>query len=471
MIRNDKLEQRVLRAIRERALLQRGDRVLVALSGGPDSVALLHLLWALRNELGIELRAAHLDHGLRGRESTSDAAFCRKLARSLAVPLTCGRADVRKYATSRRLSVETAARGLRKNFLTAAAAKHGCNAIATAHTRDDQAETVLLHLLRGAGLSGLAGIPRRNGPFIRPLLDLGKQELLQYLARHDVPFREDSSNTSLDHTRNRVRQRLIPELRRYNPQIVRSLATLAETASSDLGLIAGSTREAFGRCPSVSKSQIAIDLSRFKLYNIGLQRNIIRHGIQLLAGPGKVPEFSTTEIALALAAAGRTGKRLELMRGIGIRIEYGKAVIAKQQRPVKASHPDTVVMELAVPGTTDCPAYRIDARLLRRADRAARALDRPDAAFFDWDALQAARLTAGPRDPGERIVPFGSARPKKIKELMIDAKLPQAVRAAWPVVRAGGRAIWIPRVRRSDTAAVTAKTKTILCLEYLPHEA
>ncbi|HTY08587.1 MAG TPA: tRNA lysidine(34) synthetase TilS [Candidatus Edwardsbacteria bacterium] len=467
----DALAAGVLRGIAERGLLRPGDRVLVALSGGPDSVALLLLLRSLRDDLGIALRAAHLDHGLRGRESAGDAAFCRELARSLAVPLACGKANVRQYATSRRLSLETAARDLRRKFLLTTATKHRCTAIATAHTRDDQAETVLLHLLRGSGLAGLAGIPRRNGPFVRPLLDVDKREVLRYLRRHDAPFREDSSNRSLDHTRNRVRHRLIPELRRYNPQIVRSLARLADNVSADLEVIAGSTAAALGRCASVSKSQITIDLSGFKLYNIGLQRNLIRQAARTLAGAGAAPDSGHTGRALRLMASAGTGKRMELLPGIWIATAYGQAIISKRRTASGNPAPAARAAAIAVPGTLNRPSFRIDARLLRRRGRALRGLDRPDAAFFDWDALQGQALTAGPREPGERMVPFGGARPKKLKELMIEARLPRAARAGWPVIRAGRDALWVPRVRRSAAAAVTATTTTILCLEFIPHEA
>ncbi|MDI6740849.1 MAG: tRNA lysidine(34) synthetase TilS [Candidatus Edwardsbacteria bacterium] len=445
---------------------------MAALSGGPDSVALLHGLWSLRKRLGITVCAAHLNHRLRGKESAVDAAWSRSFAKRIGVRFAAGAANVRALAKKKKISLETAAREARKEFLASAARRLKCGRIATGHTMDDQAETVLMRLVRGSGLTGLAGIPRRNGLYIRPLLDIGRDDVLAYLEKNNLTFREDATNKDIGFTRNRVRHRLIPDLKKYNPRVVGALAQLAETVSDDLAAIDAATEEAAGKCIKAAKSQITVDLSVFNGYNIGLKRNIIRRGCQILLGRGAVPDFLHVEQAIHMIDQGKIGKKLELVDGLWAEIGYGLAVLSRrkknEERPPGRAGAETGIR---VPGATRYLGHTLKA-CIRGTARAGQGNWRgSDKAFFDWDELKRPHLTVGARRDGERIRLFGSARSKKIKELMIEARLPRAQRCAWPVVRAGGAAIWVPGLRRSNAAPIAATTKRTLCLEFIANEA
>ncbi len=231
------LHWRVLTFCRAEGLFTPEERVVVAVSGGADSLALLHILRALQGELRISLHAATLDHGLRGAQGAADAAFVRDIAAEWGIPCTVGGADVPRLAAEWRLGIEAAARRARYAFLSACAAQVGAHCLATAHQRDDQAETVLLHLIRGSGLAGLRGIlpaTQRDGlRIVRPLLEIGREELRAYLAGLGIAPREDASNADLQYARNKVRHAILPLLRQINPSVVASLARTAQTLRDD----------------------------------------------------------------------------------------------------------------------------------------------------------------------------------------------------------------------------------------------
>ena len=214
-------------------MIPRGSRVLCAVSGGADSMCLMHWLWSLRTERGFEVLAAHFEHGLRGEESLRDAAFVKTQCDALQIPFEGGSGDVRSYASVHGMGIEEAARILRYRFLEETAERLRCERIATAHTADDNAETILLNLCRGAGTRGLAGIPPVRGKLIRPLLQTSREEVEAYLALEGIPHVEDSSNGDDAFTRNRIRHRVIPLLKEENPSFLRAAARTAEILRED----------------------------------------------------------------------------------------------------------------------------------------------------------------------------------------------------------------------------------------------
>ena len=219
--------------IRRYAMLPEGSRVLCAVSGGADSMCLLHWLHELRGEYGFTLFAAHYEHGLRGEESLRDADFTREQCERIGVPCTVGRGDVAAYAAARKLGTEDAGRALRYRFLEETADTLSCDRIATAHTLNDNAETILMNLCRGSGTRGLAGIPPVRGRLIRPLLSSTREEVEAYLAGKGIPHREDSSNRSDFYTRNRFRHQLMPLLMKENPSVLNAIGRTAELLRED----------------------------------------------------------------------------------------------------------------------------------------------------------------------------------------------------------------------------------------------
>ncbi|OGO31766.1 MAG: tRNA lysidine(34) synthetase TilS, partial [Chloroflexi bacterium RBG_16_56_11] len=238
-------EQRVLRFIREHGLVPGGEKLLVAVSGGPDSVCLLHILAGLRKELGMELHVAHLNHRLRGAASGADATYVTGLARRLRIPATVASRDVKAYRSRHHLSLEEAAREVRYAFLGEVADAIGAARVAVGHTADDHVETVLMHLIRGSGTRGLRGLlPRVRWPaaghdltVIRPLLELTRAETAAYCRRYRLRPRADASNLAPEPFRNRIRHHLLPELRKYNPRVAEALMRTARLAADDFDFI------------------------------------------------------------------------------------------------------------------------------------------------------------------------------------------------------------------------------------------
>ncbi len=276
---NTALPDALRRAALER-LIAADDSVLVAVSGGPDSLALLHALDALRGELGLgALAAAHFDHGLRAEASAADAAFVLGFCDSHGIPCHIGQADVGLVARERKIGKQAAARLVRYRFLDAAAAQTGADKIATAHTQDDQAETVLLNVLRGAGLDGLRGIPARRGPYIRPLLGVSRADVLAYCDAHGLIPRCDASNLSLQYTRNRLRLELLPQIERdYNPAVRASLLRLSEIAARDADFLRLQAEAALlgMTLPAPDNGALVLDCRKLRQAHPSLLRHVLR---------------------------------------------------------------------------------------------------------------------------------------------------------------------------------------------------
>jgi tRNA(Ile)-lysidine synthase len=310
----------LLRTIRRHTLLPAGTRVLVALSGGSDSVALTLLLLEAAPRIPFEVAAlAHFNHRLR-ETAARDETFCRDLASRLGLPIRVTAEDVREYAAAERLTIEDAARRLRYDFLRREAQELGATRIAVGHTQDDQAETFLLKLVRGAGATGLGAIYPRRDQIVRPLLDVTRAELRQYLASRDVSWVEDETNEVLDTPRNRLRHVVLPELvRTYGGDVRRSLARAAELIREDGEFLDELARTVFARVAVCSPGTVEIDARRLRAEPLPVRRRVLLHALRAAAG-GREAGFTHVQLAMDVltgeaAAADVPGGRLELRRG------------------------------------------------------------------------------------------------------------------------------------------------------------
>lgn len=429
-------------------------------------MALLDLLCLLRGELGIEVGVAHLNHGLRGRESDSDQRFVRQTSQKMGLQFHSNKVDIAGLARRRKMSTETAAREARKKFLERTARRHRYDKIATGHTRSDQAETILMHLIRGGGTDGLCGIPVKSGLFIRPLLGIGRGEVLEHLACRQLSYRTDSSNLKAETFRNKVRLELLPLLAKYNPKIEESLARTAEVLSGDREALSSVVAEAAAGCVTVGKSQLSIDLHQLKGYNKGLKRNLVRWCCQRLLGPGMTPDLETTDRALGLASTGRVGQHLPLVGGLWARRGYRHLDIGPE-KPIKQA-PSEGSKRLNLRGCIRWNGWRIEGSIVS-GDEIKDMGSSPYVAYFDLGGLSAKELRVGPPRPGLRMRLFGTGGTKKIQDILTDAKVPMSERDSWPVISIAGQPVWVAGVRRSDKAPVTGKTERILRLEAQRH--
>jgi tRNA(Ile)-lysidine synthase len=479
--------EKVRQTILGRRLLARGERLLVGVSGGPDSVALLDALAALAPEFGWNLRVAHFNHQLRGTDADADEAFVRELAANYGLALSAGRGDVRAFAATHKLSIEDAARRLRHGFFQDTARALGLSKLALGHTADDQVETLLQRLLRGAGTRGLAAIRAANRlgtlTVARPLLDVWKTEVLDYAHQRGLKFRQDASNQDPQFQRNRIRHELIPTLERdYNPAIKTLLHQTAEMlAAEDEWLEAEAARrtEDKGQKPE-TRGREALAVERLLREHVAVQRRVIYRWL-LTNNAGAAVDFETVEALRRMAASGqpesmvltggvrvaRKGERLALEQ-----IHAGNSCLAT------GHHAPTT--QLAVPGRTEVAAFGVivevemvtgDGILKPKAVSKPRPKTQDAASFQEWldaDAVGGALALRNWR-PGDRFQPIGMRSAKKLQDIFVDAKTPLEQRRRVPLlVAASGEICWLVGYRIGENFKITRAASRALRISVRP---
>jgi len=464
---------RVRHAIDRDELAPPGSRVLAAVSGGSDSVALFHVLRQLAGECGFVFAGVvHLNHGLRGEESDADESFCRALAAEYGQPIEVGRRDVAQLARDERVSIEVAARRARYDFFADAVGRLNADRIATGHTRDDQAETFLLRVLRGAGATGLAGIRPRRGPVIRPLLDVRRDELLAWLASLGQPFRTDASNRDLRIPRNWVRHRLVPLLaEQLNADIVEVLAREATVLRDEALFLDRLANDAAAHLETVLPDRrIRLDARALTGLPVALARRVVRQALGRTENP-QFHGFDHVEQVLALARPVGDRSTADLP---GVRVERnGSGVVLYNRGTSARPAPSGFSCDLPVPGRAVIPdrSWAVEAGRERRVPRQLIAKQAvggdPDVAFIDA-AAAAGGLAVRSRRPGDSLRPLGLQGRKKLQDVLVDRKVPRNERDRVPlVVDAQDRILWVAGHVLSEDARVTDSTRSVVVLKLI----
>jgi tRNA(Ile)-lysidine synthase len=453
--------------MRLRSLVARGDRVAVAVSGGSDSVALMHLLLEIGPVAGFDVAGiVHVNHGLRAEASDADEAFCRGLAAAAARPIHVSRVDAAGHAREMRRSVEVAARALRYRAFEAAAERLGATLVATGHTEDDQAETVLLRLLRGAGTRGLAGILARRGRFIRPLLECRRAELAAYLAERGATFREDASNADVAIPRNRVRHELMPVIERLSPRGVRALARCAFLAAEDEAYFRAQVIAAAGSVVLSRGAESAaaeLDAAALNRLPAALARRLVRDLAEQVSGTAWAARH--VDALRRLARADKPAGHLDLP-GASADCD-GRVVRLRAEPNGRAASPVPAGFEvpLAVPGQVTVPGgLATIAALVEPVGDRIRA-PRPDVGVVQASAL-ALPLSVRNRRAGDRIRPLGAPGSRKLQDVFVDRKVPRRERDEVPlVVDAAGRIVWVAGLSIAHECRVTDPLAGVVILE------
>ncbi|MGN6731512.1 MAG: tRNA lysidine(34) synthetase TilS [Candidatus Binatia bacterium] len=448
-------------------LLRSGDRVLVAVSGGPDSVALLYLLDELKDQFELYLEVAHLQHGIRGDAAQEDAKFVERLAEELKLPFSIREVDLpRLKSDAGRGNLEALARAERYRFFAELITSRNLSKVATAHTQDDQAETVLMWFLRGAALRGLGGmaplqeihIPSETSlsvTVIRPLLNISKAEILQYLTTRKFTYRTDETNQDTTYLRNWIRLELLPKIRAHSGQgFSTRLSQLAGLVRDEDALLDSLTVSAYD---SVSA---AGDLLRSALlkHPEALQRRILRHWIKQARGHLRGIDFVHIEALLRLINEGPTQGRLSIPGGWEFVREYDRLRLEKRSRGAyRVCY--NYEFRIGTPLRISEAGFELRAELLAASDARFPA-DLSDA-IFDAACLTEPLLVRNFRQ-GDRFKPLGVPGHKKLKDLFIENKIPLSIRATLPVLVMGREILWIPRYGRSETALVGDKTERVV---------
>jgi tRNA(Ile)-lysidine synthase len=462
------LRDRTRRTIERHALVAPGGRVLVALSGGPDSVALLHVLVDLQSCGDLILAGvAHFNHQLRGDAADADERFCRELAASLALPIQVGSADVRDEARRTGRSIEDAARTLRYKFLEEAADRLNADAIAVGHSLDDQAETFLLRLIRGSGPRGLASIRPRAGRVIRPLIEIPRAELRQYAQDHRLQWCEDDTNADRSIPRNRVRHELIPYLARdFSPAIVDVLAREAAIALVDEDRL---EQEAIDLASSIVLRNTGgtIELAAAALSSLhpALQARVARRVLSIVPGPGHIG-FDQIQRLLDLTKGDPKRTSVSLP---GRQVERrGDRIVVGPALSRGTTEANSFRVPLSIPGevTLDGAGWAVSAERAESAGEAAA----PGSGRAAVVAVAAMPLTlplaVRSRRPGDRFRPLGQIGRKKLQDFLVDRKIPREMRDSLPLVVDGAdRIVWVVGQAVAEDFRVTEPARGVILLK------
>lgn len=495
------MTSRVTRQVAEfcqkNALIESGDRIIVGVSGGPDSLCLLHLLVNLRAEFDLTLSVAHLNHQLRGRDAQADADFVTEIATGWQLPVRVEACDVGTLASHRKQSIEEAARQIRYAFLWRAAIEVGARKIAVGHNADDQVETILMHFLRGSGLAGLRGmlpqieiarlrLNRADIPdqltassptIIRPLLEISRQEIENYCQENRLSPRRDYTNEDTTYYRNRLRHELIPYLETYNPKFRQVLQNSARVVTADTEILNEHLEKAWRSVISQeSLKKIEIDLHKWLDLPLAMKRSTLRRAVHSLRRSLRDLNFEHVETAIGIIETGSTGAKATLPQGLLLTISYDTIIIAPEEiasslSQVNLPHLATgEALPLRLPGETSLPHtnWQIKANLLFQADvrqEQLRATGRWEA-YLDADVVGDNPMLR-PRQPGDTFCPLGmNGHRKKVNEFMINEKIPVNQRDQIPLLVANQHVLWICGYRPDERARVVPTTGRIVHLKF-----
>lgn len=471
-----RVDRQVAAALRRAGYADAGVTLVVGVSGGADSSTLLYSLHRLSAACGIRLYVAHLNHDFRGEEADEDARFVERLAGELGLPVAVEKQDPIAYQQERRISsFEQGAREMRYEFLAAVAAQAGAAAVAVGHTEDDLAETTLLHLLRGAGLTGLRGMtevapwpwpPGLATPALfRPLLAVSKADTAEYCRELGRPFREDSGNAMFRFTRNRVRQELMPYLAAgYNPRVRDALARLARTAALELDYLEQETERVWHLAvvegADGGGNAVVFDRAAMSELHPALRRRVLRRGYIELTGEARRLGESHIKAMAELAEGKASGLALDLPAGLQLRAESGRLILCRQGAGTAADYPAWAgEYRLSWPEAgdretvTEIPGWRVTQRVAAFGEIEDWGADNPLAAYLNWAVLGSGGLVRG-RRPGDRFQPLGMTGVKKLQDFFTDARIARERRDGIPLLVTERGIAWVVGCRLAEWAKV-----------------
>ncbi|MFZ5436407.1 MAG: tRNA lysidine(34) synthetase TilS [Bacillota bacterium] len=451
------LEQ-VKRTIKAYDMLKPGDRVVVAVSGGADSISLLHVLWSLREEMGINVLACHMHHGMRGDRADEDARFVEMTANSMGLAFYYEFQDVPLFARQHKLGEEEAGRRLRYQFYRRLLEEIPADKVALGHNRDDQAETVLMRILRGTGLRGLAGIPPKRGAFIRPLINSTRKDIELYCRANGLKWITDATNLDTKYLRNKIRHRIMPELEQYSPRVADHLVAVGDIARETSDFIEYEIGALRAACIRISRGHLSLRRRYIDQLEPARARQLLFVAIEQA---GLAADFTSVDAVFRLVTKARPGKFLKLGRG---RVYAGyDEIVLVPERP----EPAFSRTALNIPGVTRVDAFGLTIRSeIKPIEEVGPETDFTrvaSRAYFDYNKMTLP-LEVGSMERGLRIQPFGMRGTKKVSDVLASAKIPYYLRRQIPVVYSGQRAIWIPGYVTDETTRVDKDTHNVLVL-------
>ena len=451
-------------------MLHSGDSVIAAVSGGADSVCMLDVLQRLSDEIGFKLCCAHLNHGLRGEAADGDEAFVGQLCKKYKIKFYSKKINVSNLAEEKHLTFEEAGRGARYEFFDEIRKKHGCNIIATAHNKNDNAETVLMRILRGTGTDGLGGIPFvRSDGVIRPLLGVSRAEIEEYCKAEGLEYRTDATNFDNDYTRNKIRNELLPYLaKEFNPSICESLARLAENAGNDAKFMKDYASRLYTRLgsPLPGGKPPSLHIESLKMVEKPIAARVIRLAANDALDGVRLEKKHIDEI-FSLAEMS-TGAAVDLPEGLRAQVQYGWIVFEDKNREdkktIELSENDGFFTEIDVGQSYFSDL--LNKEISFRIENAKEYKPKINEIAADYDLLEGKRLFMRSRRSGDRMVWFPDGRTKKIKNILIDSKIPRRDREKIPLLCTGDEVVAIIGNRVSEKYKIKKNTERALVILY-----
>lgn len=463
------------KTVKKYNMLSKGDKVLIGVSGGSDSVFLLYFLYSVREKYSLSLHVAHLNHGFR-KEAEREADFVKGLAKSLGISCTIKKIDIPFFAKKRKLSKQEAAREVRYSFFIGVAERIGANKIAVGHTADDQAETFIMRMIRGSGTKGMAGIhpcplftihDSRFTVIIRPLIESGRREIIDCLKKNRIPFVKDPSNLSNAYLRNRIRNRLIPYLEKnYNPRVKETFVRSADILRGEDCFLEDYAKKILLKLLRLrGKGRIEISLLPFLKLDRAIKRRVLRIIIEELKGDIKGFSMNHIDEVIDSIVPGRTGRGINLPKGVVVERDYDLFSIYLKDSGLKT--PDRRKYDVAIPGVTAIPEFGLTIYTEIKESPEDLGNGKIQAAF-DLDNIHD-KIEVRCRKEGDSFFPFGmGGKSKKLKRYFIDEKVRREERNRVPILVSGDDIIWVVGYRQDDRFKVNKNTELVLIVKAKP---
>lgn len=454
--------ERVQKTIEKFNMISTGDHILVGLSGGPDSVCLLHILQLLKPKYRLRISAAYIDHGLREDEVPEEIEFCRKICENLDVEFYTQSVAVKDFAKKEKINIQEAARILRYGALDQISININAHKIAVAHNADDQAETVIMRLLRGAGPAGLSGIPPVRKKIIRPLIEVERAQIEKFLSEKNIPYIIDSSNKSLKYLRNKIRHTLMPVIKSINPQAVHIISKTADILREENDYINVTVTKALMRLMS-RKTDYSVELfcNPMEVLNIVILRRALRFAIDTVRDLKGI-NFDHIEEIINLIKHGKPGDRIYLPRGIRAIKGYSTIIITadkpKKLSTYEALKPADVFLKES--------SVVLSMKEIKR-DELVNFGDGKNTIYADLDKIKFPLIIRA-RKPGDYFYPFGFGKRKKLQDFFVDEKVPRDERDCIPVIESDGQIVCIAGYRLDDRFKIDDNTKRCLEIKIIP---
>lgn len=444
--------------VKENNLINNGDRIIVGVSGGADSICLLNILANLREEFNLALFVVHVNHCLR-QEADFEEQYVREFSEKISVEFYSEKFDISQIAKERKLSTEEAARNVRYEYFYKIADKVGANKIAVAHNLNDNVETILMNLIRGCGIDGLCGIPKENKKIIRPLINVSREEIEEYIKENNLVAMQDKTNFETVYTRNKIRNELIPYLKNINPEVVKSIYKTSELLKLNRELTKKIIDEKYMEL-KLKGSGVVIDRNKFLELDDGLKKEIIRIAISDFSGNLVNVGMSTIDNAINIILTSQSGAIAKVLKGVNIKISYDKLIFFNEQEKVEFLH------EIKIPGVTYIP--EINKKIIAKVERVENVPNKYEdnnKCFFDIEKT-GEKIYVRNKKEGDIFEPSGMTGKKTLKKFFSDLKIDVTEREKIPIITNDDGIIWVVGFRSSKRFLKDKNTKEVIILEY-----